>query len=105
LPWVDESPAALLGSVDAEHAAAVARSGSRTLVDAMCSSAIELWLEEDGGGSAPLEDPGYDELASVFWGIAAVAGRAGQDELGIRAASFRESPMGSAFGEALSCMP
>ena len=56
---------------DVSNALAVARNGSRQLVDLMCSSAIVAWMEGEGmdPDTVPVEDG--EGLTVIFWGIAA----------------------------------
>lgn len=87
---------------DAANAVYVAQNGSRPMVDLMCSSAIENWLEGEGIAADSVCDEDRDLLASVFWGVAAIASRASLDDIDGRAASFRNSGNGKAFAESLA---
>ena len=49
-----------------------------------------------------MSDEDRDLLASIFWGVAALAGRASLDDINGRAASFRNSGNGKAFAESLA---
>lgn len=90
-----------IGGQDAEKALLVAESGSRPLVDAMCSAAIRLWAGGEGGGASELDEGDIDRLTAVFWGVAAMAGGIPRSSLVERAESFRTSAMGEAAKETL----
>ena len=87
---------------DVSNALAVARNGSRQLVDLMCSSAIVAWMEGEGmdPDTVPVEDG--EGLTVIFWGIAALAGNIPASEIAARASAFRTSQLGRAYGATLA---